>query len=261
VLGEGGMGRVYKAVRADGQHVALKLVKAELAQDPVYIRRFEREARIAAQIAHRHVVPVLDVGVHEGVPYLTQQFIRGGTLQDKLDREKELDLETAIRMCCEIAAGLEVLHEAGLVHRDLKPANILLDEQGSAHITDFGLAKQRDASVLTQPGQAVGSMDYMSPEQITGQDVTRAADIYGFGCLMYRCIAGEPPFASRQGMQILWAHLQDDPPDPCLNRDDLPGELGWSVLRALAKDPEDRPPSAMAFARMCQVAGAERRTS
>ena len=107
-----------------------------------------------------------------------------------------------------------------LIHRDLKPANILLDEDGSAHITDFGLAKDRDASVLTQPGQALGSMDYMAPEQIRGDEVSAVTDVYALGCVMFECLWGEPPFADRQGMRVLWAHLQDEPPDPSERRTD-----------------------------------------
>src|SRR5207244_9794946 len=111
-----------------------------------------------------------------------------------------------------------------------------------------------DASVLTKPGQALGSMDYMAPEQIRGQKVSPATDIYALGCVMNQCICGEPPFADRQGMRILWAHLQDEPPDPCASRTDMPKDLGWAITRALEKDPARRPPSATAYARIIQVA-------
>lgn len=254
LLGEGGMGRVYRAIGADGRPVALKVVKAEVAKDNVYRRRFDREARVATSVAHRHVVPVLDAGEHNGIPYIVQQFIPAGTLGEKIEREGPVDIATAVKLCLEIAAGLEALHEVGLIHRDLKPANILLDNDGCVYITDFGLAKQRDASVLTKPGQALGSMDYMAPEQIRGHEVTAATDVYALGCVMFECLSGAPPFAERQGMQILWAHLQDPPADPCADRDDMPQEFGWAVLKALEKEPEKRPPSAMAYARMLQVA-------
>ena len=255
LLGEGGMGRVYKALGPDGKPVALKVVKAKIAQDPVYRRRFDREARVAARIQHRHVVPVLAAGEHHGVPYMAQEFIPGGSLQDRIDSDGPLDLRFAIRLCLEIASGLDALHAQGLVHRDLKPGNILLDNGQTAFITDFGLAKQRDASVLTMPGQALGSMDYMAPEQIRGREVSPATDVYAFGCVMSECMCGHPPFADRQGMQILWAHLQDDPPDPCAERDDVPREMGWAITRALEKDPARRPPSATAYARILQAAG------
>ena len=254
LLGEGGMGRVYKAHAGSGEPIALKVVKPNIAQDETYRRRFQREARIATRVVHRHVVPVMDSGEHQGVPYMAQRFVEGGSLQDKIEREGQLELRTVVKLCLQVASGLEALHEAGLVHRDLKPANILLDTAGSAFITDFGLAKQRDASVLTMPGQALGSMDYMAPEQIRGHDVSAATDVYALGCVLYQCLSGQPPFADKHGMQILWAHLRDEPPNPCAERDDLPDEIGWAVTRALAKEPEKRPPNATSFARLVQVA-------
>src|SRR5947209_19922403 len=119
-----------------------------------------------------------------------------------------------VKVCDEVAAGLEALWAAGMVHRDVKPGNILLDQDGVAHLTDFGLAKDSQGSLLTLPGQALGSMDYMAPEQIRGEKVTAATDIYALGCVMWECLQGKPPFADRQGMRVLWAHLQDPPPDP-----------------------------------------------
>jgi serine/threonine protein kinase len=253
-LGEGGMGLVYKATGPDGVDVALKLVRGKLAADQVFRKRFDREAGTARRVSHRHVVPVLDTGEHNGIPYMAQQFIAGGNLQDRIDRERQLDLETSVTLCLEIAKGLGALHSEGLVHRDLKPANILLDEEGQAYITDFGLAKDRDASALTEPGQAVGSMDYMAPEQIRGEEVSAATDVYALGCVMYECLVGEPPFADREGMQVLWAHLRDDPAEPGAKRSDISQDVSWAVMRALEKDAERRPPSPTAYARMVQVA-------
>ena len=254
LLGEGGMGRVYRASAPDGSVVALKLVKADLARDQVFRRRFEREADIAARVTHPNVVPIVGRGEQDGIPFLAQRFIRGGSLEERIEREKKLPLADAIRMCLEVAGGLDALHGSGLVHRDVKPGNILLDEEGQAYITDFGLAKDRDASVLTKPGQALGSMDYMAPEQIRGADVSAATDVYALGCVMYECLAGAPPFADRQGMRILWAHLQDEPPDLRATREDVPQDVVWALSRALEKEPENRPPTASAYARMIQIA-------
>jgi serine/threonine-protein kinase len=254
LLGEGGMGSVYRAVGEDGVDVALKLVKPELASDPVFRKRFDREASAAERVSHPHVVPVLDKGEHEGRPYLAQQFLKGGTLEQLIEKEGPLELTLVVRLCLEIGGGLDALHEAGLVHRDLKPANIMLNGSGSAHITDFGLAKIRDASILTKAGQALGSMDYMAPEQIRADEVSGQSDVYALGCVVFECLSGKPPFADREGMRILWAHLQDDPPDPCAGRDDVSEDVSWAVLRALEKEPNQRPPTATAYARMVQVA-------
>jgi serine/threonine-protein kinase len=254
MIGEGGMGRVFLAVGPDGTEVALKVVKAELAKDDVFRRRFEREAGAAARVNHTNVVPVLATGEHDGVPYLAQQFITGGSLEDKIKRETRLDLRVTVDLCTQVADGLDALHAEGLIHRDVKPGNILLDGNGKAFITDFGLMKDREASVLTRPGQALGSMDYMAPEQIRGEEVTAQSDVYALGCVMIECLTGQPPFADRQGMRILWAHLQEDPPDPSAGRDDIPPDVGWAVTRALEKEPEKRPPTATAYAHMVRIA-------
>ncbi len=131
---------------------------------------------------------------------------------------------------------------------------MLVAQDGSVHITDFGLAKERNASLLTMPGQVLGSMDYMAPEQIRGADVSPATDLYAFGCTMFVCASGEPPFADRHGMKILYAHLQDEPADPCAGRDDVPPGLGQAINRALAKEPVDRPKTAAEYAQLVEAA-------
>ncbi len=241
MLGMGGMGRVYRAVSGDGTVVALKLVRSDLAQDTVFRRRFEREASIAQAVSNPHVVPVLDTGEHEGVPYLAQQFIEGGSLADRIERDGKLAIDAALDICHQVALGLDALCAAGMVHRDVKPANVLLDHDGTAYITDFGLVKDLQATNLTRPGQTLGSLDYMAPEQIRGEDVTAATDVYALGCVMFECLSGGPPFNGRQGMRLLWAQLQEMPGDPCAERPDAPAGLGAAVLRALEKEPEDAP--------------------
>jgi serine/threonine protein kinase len=253
-LGEGGMARVYRAVGPHGEEVALKFVRSELAREDMFRRRFAREVQTAVRIAHPHVLPVIENGEHEGVPYMAQPFMRGGSLQDRLNAEGALELVTAVTVCLEVAKGVGELHTHGLVHRDLKPANILLDEEGRAFVADFGLAKVPQASLLTQPGEAVGTLHYMAPEQIRAEHVTPSTDVYSLGCIMFEFLAGRPPFAGHRGMGVLWAHLQEKPPDPCAGRDDLPKDLTWAVNRALEKKPEDRPETATGYARMVQVA-------
>jgi serine/threonine protein kinase len=256
LVGVGGMGQVYRATASDGTQVALKLVKQDIARDETFRRRFSREARIAQSVDNPHVVPVLDTGEHDGIPYLAQEFVEGIPLDQKLKIEGRLDVATTVRICAQVADGLRALWEAGMVHRDIKPANILLDLAGNAHITDFGLAKDSQGSVLTMPGQALGSMDYMSPEQIRGEPVTGAADVYSLGCVVFECLQGRPPFADRQGMRVLWAHLQDEPPDPCAERTDVSPGFKQAVKAALRKEASERPSSSVEYARsLSQAAG------
>jgi serine/threonine-protein kinase len=254
LLGQGGMGKVYRATGPDGTAVALKLVKEDYARDETFRRRFIREARIAQTVQHPNVVPVLATGEHEGLPYMAQRFIDGIALDGQLKRDGRLEVSNAVRICTDVAGGLEALWAAGMVHRDVKPGNILLDEQGKAFITDFGLAKDTQGSLLTLPGQALGSIDYMAPEQIRGEPVSAASDIYALGCVMYECLSGRPPFAEVQGMRILWAHLQDEPPDPRRARPELPAELCRALLTAMEKEADKRPQTAGEYARMLAAA-------
>jgi serine/threonine protein kinase len=241
LLGVGGMGHVYRAQRSDGTRVAIKLIKQDYARDDTFRRRFQREARIAMTVRHKHVVPVLETGEHEGLLFMAQMYVDGGSLEQRL-KAGPLEIPTTVQICEQVAEGLEALWAAGMVHRDVKPANILLDQQGEVYITDFGLAKDSQGSVLTLPGQALGSMDYMAPEQIRGEQVTAATDIYALGCVVYECLCGRPPFADRQGMRVLWAHLQDEPSLLTVHRPDIPSAFARAVNRALAKDPPHPPP-------------------
>ena len=255
-LGEGGMGHVFCATEPGGSEVALKVLRPELSTHEGFRARFEREAKMASKVRHPNIVPVLDRGEIDGSLYLTQAFIGGGSLEERLEREGRLSLEDTVRICDQVAAGLDAMHEAGLVHRDVKPPNIMLDTEGKAFIADLGLAKDREASViLTRLGQAVGSIHYMSPEQIRAEREPDArTDVYGLGCVVYECISGSPPFAGRKPMQVMWAHLRDEPADPCAGRAEIPPDFGAAVNRALAKEPEGRPQSASAYARALRAA-------
>ena len=247
LIGVGGMGRVYRGIDPDGQLVAIKLIRRDLAGDVIFRKRFDREARIAQRVVNRHVVPVLTTGEHEGIPYLAERFIPGGSLEDRLRREGRLPIEDSLRIAAQVAAGLTALVAEGLVHRDVKPANVLLDGDGRASITDFGLVKDSRGSVISRPGQALGSPHYMAPEQIRGEDVTSATDVYSLGCVVYACLSGAPPFANERGMKVMWAQLTEIPPDPCLGMPESPAALGPAVLSALAKEPTDRPAMALDY--------------
>ena len=254
LIGEGGMGYVYRAVDPGGRRVALKIVRSDVPVNEQFRRRFAREARAAGRLRSSHVVPVIDAGEHGGMPYLVQELVSGGSLSERLEAEGRLELRVTVRICLEVAAGLDAMHREGMVHRDVKPANVLFDEGGRARIADFGLVKEHKASVLTKPGQTVGSVEYMAPEQIRGLEVGAATDTYALGCVVFECLAGAPPFEDRRPMKVMWAQLREEPADPCAGRPELPTELGPAVLSALHKDLAGRPPTPIAYARVVQAA-------
>jgi serine/threonine-protein kinase len=177
----------------------------------------------------------------------------GRSLAELIAADGPLGLSALIRTTSEIATALDTLHREGLVHRDVKPANIMVDETGASFLTDFGLAKDDAATVLTRPGRVVGTLDYLAPEVIKGEAAGPAADIYALGCVTYECITGRPPFGGVGFVDAALASIQDEPDDPCAGRDDLPGALSFAVLQALAKSPSDRPPTAAAYALMLRI--------
>jgi serine/threonine protein kinase len=256
VLGEGAVGVVFRATRqTDGAIVALKVLKRQLSRDEVYRRRFVHEARVAAEVLHKHLVPILDAGEADGRSYLAVKYVAGRSLEERIRDGGPLSLDEILRVAAQAGAGLDALHRQGLVHRDIKSSNIMLDEEGEAALTDFGLAKGPAYTVLTRPGQVMGTLDYMAPELIKGEPATGASDLYAFGCVIYECITGAPPFAHKSMLQVGLAHLGEEPPDPLASRPDLPKELSWAALQALAKEPERRPPTATAYGHMLRVAG------
>jgi eukaryotic-like serine/threonine-protein kinase len=253
LLGEGGMGKVFRAVREGAaEPVALKVMRSRLSTDDESRRRFLREARAAREVRHRHLVPVLDAGEDGDRRYLVMPYVPGRNLDDRL-REGPVPVAELVRILAEVASGLDALHRAGLVHRDVKASNVLLDESGSAALTDFGLAKREDWSQLTKLGQVMGTVDYIAPELLRGDPATPASDLYALGCVAYEMVAGRPPFTG--GMfEVGMAHLEKEPADPVADRPDAPRGLGKPVLLALDKDPRRRPPTATAFANLVGAA-------
>jgi serine/threonine protein kinase len=245
-IGRGRMGIVFEGVVDGEEPVAIKVVTTELTQDDVFLRRFRREVAAAQRIEHPNVVPVLAHGDEGGLPYLVQRLIPGGALSERIIAAGKLNLATTVGLLAGAAAGIDALHASGLVHRDIKPANILLDGD-TAYVSDFGLAKDSQASNLTRPGQALGSLDYMAPEQIRGEDVSPPTDIYALGCVFIECLTGAPPFGGRPSMRVLFAHLQDPPPDLSELRRDISPDVARAVNRALEKEPDDRPGTATAY--------------
>lgn len=249
-LGQGGMGIVFRAVREDGAVVALKVLKPGLVRDDNATRRFAREARAAAEIVHPHLIEVIEAGDVDGTGFLAMRYVAGRSLDDRIRDRGPLPVAETARIAAEIGSALDALHAAQFVHRDVKPSNILLDDERGALLTDFGLAKRSDYSMLTAPGQMLGTLDYIAPELLRGATPGPSSDLYALGCVVFECLAGTPPFGGRDVFEVGMAHLGDPPPDPCEGRDDAPAELSRHALSALAKRPEERPPSATAYAEL-----------
>jgi serine/threonine-protein kinase len=253
-LGRGGMGIVFRAAReADGETVALKVLRQELAADDVYERRFDRERRIASALEHPNLLPIVDAGESGGRRYVAVRFVDGCSLAELLEAGGSLAVPELLRLAAEIGSALDALHGQRLVHRDVKPANVMLAPDGTAALTDFGLAKGDAYTVLTRPGQVMGTLDYLAPEVIKGGPASPASDVYAFGCVIFECLAGAPPFAGGTVVEASLAHIGEEPADPAEGREDAPAELGWAVRQALAKDPAERPRTATAYARLLKV--------
>jgi serine/threonine protein kinase len=253
-LGEGGMGIVFRAVREpDGLVVALKVLRPELNHDEVFRHRFVHEARAAGEVQHRHLVPIVDAGEADGRSYLAVAFVEGRTLEAQLTRDGPLPIDALVRLVRHVGSGLDALHASGIVHRDVKPSNVLIDEGGSAKLTDFGLAKGRAYTVLTRPGMVMGTLDYLAPELLRGGQASPASDLYALGCLAYECVAGRAPYADKTMFELASAHLNLEPPDPTATRDDAPTAVWWAIQQAIAKEPEKRPPTGTAFANILGI--------
>jgi serine/threonine protein kinase len=252
-LGEGAMGCVFRARREGSRDpVALKVIRIELAGNRNYRQRFLHEARAASAVRHRHLVEVLDAGEIDGRQYLAMRFIRGRSLEQIVRDEGPLSAPEIARIATEIGGAIDALHAADLMHRDIKTSNIVLDDDDAraAALTDFGLAKGAGYAALTRPRQMLGTLAYLAPERIRGEDASPASDVYGLGCALYECVCGVPPFASagRAPMAAAFAHLQSEPDDPCAGRADMPAAFGAAVNAALAKRPADRPTSGGEYA-------------
>ena len=260
-LGEGAVGVVYRALReTDGEVVALKILKKQLANDPVFRKRFDHEARAAREVAHPHLVPILDAGEADDYYFLAVRYVQGSTLESRIKEVGALDLDEVVAIMPGVAAGLDALHDKDIFHRDIKPSNILVDSEGQALLTDFGSAKGAAYTALTSMGQVLGTLDYMAPELIKGSPASAASDIYALACVVFECIAGRSPFAHKSVLQVGLAHMEEEPPDPCADRPELPSALSWAVLQGLAKDPAKRPQTATAYTNMLVMAAKERRS-
>jgi len=249
-LGRGGMATVYRARQLNmHRDVAIKVMSAELAEDPQFIARFEREARVIASLEHPRILPVHDYG-HEGALfYLVMRLVEGETLYDRM-LAGPVSPADAARLVTQIAEALDYAHGRGVIHRDLKPNNILLDALDNVYMMDFGLAKLLAAtSNLTETGMVLGTPAYMAPEQWRGEPVDARTDVYALGVMLYEMVCGQPPFESADTpFTLMYKHLNELPQAPRTILPSLPPGVDAVILRALAKDPADRPPSAGALA-------------
>jgi serine/threonine protein kinase len=243
-LGGGGMSRVFVAHDATrGHSVVLKVLPPELAAG-VSLERFQREIRLATQLKHPNIVPVIGIGDADGLPYYMMPFVTGESLRDRLRRVPQLPVHEAVQIACEVAQALQYAHGHDVVHRDIKPENVLLHE-GQAVVADFGIcraiAHSSDADPITLAGMAVGTPQYMSPEQAAGErEIDGRSDIYSLGCVLYETLVGEPPFTGRTAQAVIARRFAGAVPSIRVVRPTVPIEIERAVLRALALEPNDR---------------------
>ncbi|MGH3230258.1 MAG: protein kinase domain-containing protein [Streptosporangiaceae bacterium] len=257
-IGRGGMAVVYRASdRRLNRPVALKILAPELASDEGYRQRFLREMRAAAAVDHPNIVPVFDAGEADGALFIAMRYVDGQDVRTMLETEHRLPAARACHLIAQAASALDAAHARGLVHRDVKPGNMLI---GSAHpdhlyLTDFGLSKQRASSAPpTVTGQFMGTLDYMAPEQIEGNPIDGRADLYALACTAFEMLAGQPPFKRDAGLAVMWAQVSAPVPSLRALRPDLPPAVDQVMATALAKTPDARYPTCMAFARALAAA-------
>lgn len=247
-LGQGAMAQVYLAEQeALGRRVAVKVLRPDLSQDPIYLQRFQREAQAAASLVHANIVQIYEVGQAEGLHFIAQEYVEGQNLRQWFSRHGPPDLPHALSVMRQAAAALAKAGESGIVHRDIKPENIMLTPQGDVKVADFGLARfarEGDSVDLTQTGMTLGTPLYMSPEQIEGRPLDPRSDLYSLGVTCYQMLAGTTPFAAETALAVAMQHLNRQPPWLGDLRPDLPTALCQLVHRMLGKQPEDRPSSA-----------------
>jgi serine/threonine-protein kinase len=240
-VGAGGMSTVYRALDETLQRqVAIKLMHREVAADSDQLERFRREARAVAQLSHPHIVGVIDAGEDEGRPYIVFEYVEGETLKERIRRRGRLPVPEAVAYSIEIARALGAAHARHIVHRDVKPQNVLIDEEGSAKVTDFGIARTMNEEGLTADGRVLGTTDYVSPEQALGQPVTGQSDLYSLGIALYEMLTGEVPFRGENQVAVAMKHVREALPDVRSRRPEVSAALAAVIDTATAKRLEDR---------------------
>src|SRR5664279_5524223 len=252
LIGYGGMAEVHlgRDVRL-GRDVAIKVLRADLARDPSFLHRFRREAQAAAGLNHPSIVSVYDTGEDIGgsgtsQPYIVMEFVEGRTLRDILKAEGRLPPRRAMEIIADVCAALDFSHRAGLVHRDVKPANVMITRTGAVKVMDFGIARAvaDNSATVTQTANVIGTAQYLSPEQARGEPVDARSDVYSTGCLLYELVTGAPPFQGDSPVAVAYQHVRENAPAPSSRVRDLPRALDSIVMKALAKNPQNRYQSA-----------------
>jgi serine/threonine-protein kinase len=241
-LGAGGMSTVYRALDQRLQReVAVKLMHQEIAEDGGQLERFRREARAVAKLSDSpYVVGVIDAGEDHGRAYIVFEYVKGETLRDRIRRDGRLEINEAIDVTIAIARALSVAHAAGIVHRDVKPHNVMIATTGEIKVTDFGIARTREEEGLTSDGRVIGTTDYVSPEQASGEPVTPCSDIYSLGIVLFEILTGRLPFIGDSQVAVAMKHIQEPLPDPRAYRPEITPALARVIATATAKDPGDR---------------------
>ena len=240
-LGSGGMSTVYLARDETLERwVAAKVLHREISDQPDQLERFRREARAVAQVSHPNVVAVIDAGDDGGRPYIVFEYVDGETLKARIDHARRLPLDEAAAYAIEVGRGLGAAHQRRLVHRDVKPQNVLIDSEGRAKVTDFGIARELESDGLTKTGRVLGTTDYVSPEQAMGQPVDARSDIYSLGVLLYEMLTGKVPFSADNLVGVAMKHVNEKMPDVQRQRPEVSSALAAVVERATQKKPDRR---------------------
>ena len=240
ILGHGGMGVVYEARQLSlGRTVALKILAGTLGMDPSFKERFRHEGRIQAALDHPHIVTIFEAGEWDDSLFIAMRLVRGPNLKEMIIA-RELEGARTLRILRPIAEALDSAHEAGLIHRDIKPQNILVGSRDRSYLADFGLTKGIDDAGLTQTGQFVGTIDYIAPEQIRGEQATAACDIYALSAVLYECLSGAVPYPKPSDAAVMYAHLSEPPPLVTDQRPELPPNLDEVICKGMDKDPKGR---------------------
>ena len=240
-LGSGGMSTVYLARDETlDRPVAVKVMHREMSEQEDQLQRFRQEARAVAKLTHPNVVAVIDAGEDGGHPYIVFEYVKGETLKQRIGRVGALDTQEAIAYAIEVARGLSVAHARNMVHRDIKPQNVLIDEEGRAKLTDFGISRQLEQDGVTATGRVLGTTDYVAPEQAMGKDVDPRSDIYSLGVVLYEMLIGQVPFHAESQVGVAMKHVNEELPDVQRRRPECSAAVALVVERATAKNPEER---------------------